>query len=162
MKKNLLIFTFISIFSVAISFAHGPNNTNGNVECVSGSEQNNSESAVIEINKAQFLEKVYNYEKNPKEWVYEGSIPCIVDFYANWCGPCRTLSVTLQKLAEEYKGKIIVYKVNVDKESELSSLFGISSIPALLWCPLGSEPFFTQGALPEDLVKARIESQLLK
>lgn len=160
MKKNLLIFTFISIFSVAISFAHGINNSNGKMECASGSEQNNSESAVIEINKAQFLEKVYNYEKNPKEWVYEGSIPCIVDFYANWCGPCRTLSVTLQKLAEEYKGKIIIYKVNVDKESELSS--GISSIPALLWCPLGSEPFFTQGALSENLLKARIESQLLK
>jgi len=66
----------------------------------------------------------------------------------------------LQKLAEEYKGKIIVYKVNVDKESELSS--GISSIPTLLWCPLGSEPFFTQGALSENLLKARIESQLLK
>ncbi|MBR5856422.1 MAG: thioredoxin fold domain-containing protein [Bacteroidales bacterium] len=115
-----------------------------------------------EINKQQFLEKVYNFEKNPQKWVYEGTLPCIVDFYADWCGPCKALSPRLAKMSEEFKGKIIIYKVNVDKEKELARAFGINSIPALLWCPAKGEPHFTQGAISEEELRKRIEEALLK
>ena len=117
---------------------------------------------IIELDKAKFLELVYNFEKNPQEWVYEGKLPCIVDFYADWCGPCKALSPRLAKLAKEYAGKIVIYKINVDKEQQLSRSFGISSIPALLWCPASGEPGFTQGALPEEQLKNRINTFLLK
>ena len=83
------------------------------------------ESAAVQANvthltKADFLAKVYNYEKNPKEWKYEGGKPAIVDFYATWCGPCKAIAPVLEKLAAEYKGKIVVYKIDTDKEPELS------------------------------------------
>lgn len=164
MRKSIFTISLaILLFIASSSCAWNGSGSHGNATDMAGvalpQEKN---TAVIEIDKAQFLEKVYDYQKNSKEWVYEGSLPCIVDFYANWCGPCRTLSSTLEKLAQEYKGKIVIYKVNVDKESELSALFGISSIPALLWCPLGSEPFFTQGAVPEAPLREKIETSLIK
>ena len=84
---------------------------------------------VIHINQSEFIEKVYDYKKNPDKWVYEGSKPAIVDFYADWCGPCRRLSPVLEKLAEKYKDKIVIYKVNTDKERELAAAFGITSLP---------------------------------
>ena len=87
---------------------------------------------VIHLNKAEFLEKVYNYEKNPDKWTYEGDKPAIVDFYADWCGPCKMIAPILEELAAEYAGQIVVYKINTDKEQELSAAFGIRSIPTLL------------------------------
>ena len=83
---------------------------------------------VIHINQSEFIEKVYDYKKNPDKWVYEGSKPAIIDFYADWCGPCRRLSPVLEKLAEKYKDKIVIYKVNTDKERELAAAFGITSL----------------------------------
>ena len=92
---------------------------------------------VIHINQSEFIEKVYDYKKNPDKWVYEGSKPAIIDFYADWCGPCRRLSPVLEKLAEKYKDKIVIYKVNTDKERELAAAFGITSLPTLVFIPLG-------------------------
>lgn len=132
------------------------------IACNSSSAQNTDDPKVVEIDRSQFLELVYNYEKNPQSWVYEGNIPCIVDFYADWCGPCKALSPRLAKLAKEFDGKIVIYKVNIDKEQQMARAFGISSIPALLWCPSKGEPAFTQGALPEDALRERIEDFLLK
>lgn len=146
MKRTFVILTILlSMFACNTPFA-----------------QKNSVSDVVEIDSQQFMELVYNYEKNPQTWVYEGSKPCIVDFYADWCGPCKVLSPRLASLAKEFEGKIVIYKVNVDKEQQMSRAFGISSIPALLWCPVKGEPAFTQGALPEDDLRKRIESFLLK
>ena len=104
------------------------------------------ESPVVQnITKADFLSKIMDYEKNPTQWVFKGDKPCIVDFYAAWCGPCRITSPILEELAQQYKGKINVYKVNVDRERELSQVFGISGIPAFLYCPMDGKPSMSSG-----------------
>lgn len=117
---------------------------------------------VIHINQSEFIEKVYDYKKNPDKWVYEGSKPAIVDFYADWCGPCRRLSPVLEKLAEKYKDKIVIYKVNSDKERELAAAFGITSLPTLVFIPLRDTPQVSQGALPQEVLEKGIEEVLLK
>ena len=116
---------------------------------------------VIELNKQQFLEKVWNYETNPEAWKYNGTLPCVIDFNAKWCGPCRQMNPILNKLAAKYNGKIIIYKVDVDKEKELASLFGISSIPAFLFCPTEGDPRGTMGAYPADEFEKIIRTVLL-
>ena len=116
---------------------------------------------VTDLTKADFLTKVYNYEKNPKEWKYEGDKPAIVDFYATWCGPCKAIAPVLEKLAAEYKGKIVVYKIDTDKEPELSAAFGIRSIPTLLFIPAKGTPQVAQGALPEEALRKTIDEFLL-
>jgi thioredoxin len=117
---------------------------------------------VVVLNKADFLNRVWNYEKNPDKWVYEGSLPCIIDFYADWCGPCRRVSPILKELAKEYRGKITVYKIDVDKERELASVFQVKSIPAYLFIPLEGEPQTGIGALPRDYFVKAINDFLLK
>lgn len=117
---------------------------------------------VIHINQSEFIEKVYDYKKNPDKWVYEGSKPAIIDFYADWCGPCRRLSPVLEKLAEKYKDKIVIYKVNTDKERELAAAFGITSLPTLVFISLGDTPQVSQGALPQEVLEKGIEEVLLK
>ena len=89
--------------------------------------QEDSAGEVIVLNKADFLRKVFDYEKSPTKWVYEGDKPCIIDFYADWCGPCKKVAPILRELASQYKGKIVVYKINVDQEQELAAVFGIRS-----------------------------------
>lgn len=116
---------------------------------------------IVHLTKAEFLNKVYNYEANSDTWKYEGDKPCIVDFYATWCGPCKALAPVLEDLAKEYEGKIYIYKVDVDKESELAGAFGIQSIPTLLWIPKEGKPTVTQGALPKAELKKMIEGTLL-
>ena len=116
---------------------------------------------VIELNKQQFLEKVWNYESNPDAWQYNGTLPCVIDFNAKWCGPCRKMEPILNSLAAKYNGKIIIYKVDVDKEKELASLFGISSIPAFLFCPTEGDPRGTMGAYPADELEKLVRSILL-
>ncbi len=114
------------------------------------------------LTKADFLAKVANYKNTGEEWKYLGDKPCIIDFYADWCAPCRKVAPILAELAKEYKGEIYVYKINVDKEKELAADFGVSSIPTLIFCPIGENPQVAQGALPKaDLIEA-IETVLLK
>lgn len=120
-----------------------------------------TKSPVEHLNKAEFVQKVYNYEKNPDKWVYEGSIPAIVDFYATWCGPCKALAPVLEELAKEYSGKIVIYKIDTDKERELAAAFGISSIPTLLFIPAKGDPQIAQGALPKESLKRAIDEFLL-
>ena len=103
------------------------------------------EGDVVKIDRAQFKTLIMDYEKNPKAWKFEGKLPCVVDFYADWCGPCRLASPALEELAQKYKGKIVVYKVNTDQERELSTVFGISGIPAFLWVPPTGNPTMTSG-----------------
>ena len=108
-----------------------------------------------------FKEKVFNYEKNPENWVFEGDLPCIVDFYADWCKPCKLIAPIMEELANEYKGKINVYKVNTEKQRELSSVFGIRSIPAVLFIPMEGKPQMSTGALPKESFKQAIDEFLL-
>ena len=115
---------------------------------------------VVHITKADFLKKVYDFEKNPDEWKYLGSQPAIVDFYADWCGPCRQLSPVLDELAKEYSGKLTIYKVNVDNERGLATLFGIRSIPTLLFIPMKGKPQRSLGALSKTELKGIIKDVL--
>ena len=120
-----------------------------------------SAQEVVELNKQQFLEKVWNYETNPEAWKYNGTLPCVIDFNAKWCGPCRQMNPILNDMAAKYAGKVIIYKVNVDKEQELSALFGISSIPAFLFCPVDGDPRGTVGAYPANEFEKLIRTVLL-
>jgi len=113
------------------------------------------------LTKQTFQEKVFNYEVN-KEWKFEGDLPCIIDFYADWCQPCKMVAPILEELAEEYKGKINIYKVDTEAEQELAGAFGIRSIPSILFCPKDEQPQMAQGALPKESFKQVIEDVLLK
>lgn len=116
----------------------------------------------IHLTKAEFLTKVANYEKNPEKWEYLGDKPAIIDFYADWCGPCKMIAPILDELAEEYDGKIYIYKIDTEAEQELAAAFGIRSIPTLLFVPMDGAPQMAQGALPKDAFKKAIDDVLLK
>ncbi len=111
------------------------------------------------LTKETFFKKVFNYEEN-KDWKFEGELPCIIDFYADWCGPCKSLAPVLETLNEEYKGKINIYKVDTEAEQELSGAFGIRSIPSMLFCPREGQPQMAQGALPKQELERVIKEVL--
>ncbi len=116
----------------------------------------------IHLTKADFLTKVVNYEKNPEKWEYLGDKPAIIDFYADWCGPCKMIAPILEELAAEYEDQIYIYKIDTEAEQELAAAFGIRSIPTLLFVPMGEAPQMAQGALPKDAFKQAINEVLLK
>jgi len=116
----------------------------------------------IHLTKEEFLKKVVDYEKNPTEWKYLGDKPAIIDFYADWCAPCKMIAPVLEELAEEYAGEIYIYKINTEIEQELAGAFGIRSIPTLLFVPMGEAPQMAQGAMPKNAFKEAIDSVLLK
>ena len=95
-----------------------------------------------------FKEKVFNFEAN-KEWKFEGSTPCMIDFYADWCGPCKMVAPVLEELQKEYGQNLVIYKVNTEDERELAAIFGIQSIPSLLFVPVDGQPQMAMGALPK-------------
>ena len=134
----------------------------GSIFAQTENKKETASDAVIVLNKADFLEKVYNYEKNPEEWIYEGHLPCIIDFYADWCGPCKKVAPILNEFANKYKGQLIIYKINVDKEKELARAFGVSSIPTFFFIPRKGIPQSAMGALPRDSFESVIEEFLLK
>src|SRR5574344_2981048 len=140
--------------------AGGNSNHQANQQAINKKEKNNMEA--IHLTKAEFLKKVCNYEANPTEWKYEGTVPGIVDFYATWCGPCKMIAPKLVELAKEYEGKIVVYKVDVDQEQDLAAAFGVQSIPTLLWIPMKGNPTVTRGALMKSDMKKMIDQTLLK
>jgi thioredoxin len=115
--------------------------------------------ATIQLTTKDFKEKVFNYETE-KDWKYDG-LPAIVDFYADWCGPCKMVAPILEELSKEYDGKLVIYKVNTDKEQELSAVFGIQSIPTMLFIGADGEPMMQPGALPKHVLKQVIEEKLL-
>jgi len=104
------------------------------------------------LTKESFIKKIFDYEKN-EEWKFEGNKPCLVDFYADWCGPCKMVAPILEELAEEYKDKLDIYKVDTEAEQELAAVFGIKSIPSLLFIPVDGEPQMSMGALSKESFK---------
>ena len=159
-KKSLFILTACTAFSCSMSANNG--NTSDETKSNAIETTAKAEGKVINLTKSDFLTKIFNYEKNPQKWVFEGDKPCIVDFYATWCGPCKAVAPILKDLAAQYDGKINIYKIDVDKEKELATVFGIRSIPTLLFIPKTGDPMISQGALSkEDFVK-QIEEYLLK
>lgn len=116
--------------------------------------------ATVQLTADGFKEKIFDYSKQ-EEWQYKGSLPAIVDFYADWCGPCKAVAPVLEELSTEYDGKLVIYKIDTDKEQELSSLFGIQSIPTLLFIPVDGQPMMQKGALPKNAFQQVIEERLL-
>jgi len=116
--------------------------------------------ATVQLTTAAFKEKIFNYEVE-KEWKYTGTLPAIIDFYADWCGPCKMVAPVLEELSKEYEGRLIIYKVNTDIEQELSAVFGIQSIPTFLFIAADGEASMQPGAYPKHVFKKIIEEKLL-
>lgn len=147
--KNIVILTTVILSTIFIQCS-GQNKEAGldekkaaGIEKAANIEK--SEGTPVHLTKADFLKKVMDYEKNTEAWKFEGARPCIVDFYADWCAPCRITSPILEDLAKQYAGKIDIYKVDVDDEQELASVFGVQSIPSFLFCPMEGEPAMSSG-----------------
>ena len=120
------------------------------------------ESSVIQMNKQMFLDKVFDYTTGATEWKYLGNKPCVIDFYATWCGPCRMVAPILKDLAKEYGEKIVIYKVDTDKEKELSMAMGIQSLPTIVFIPQSGQPQVIVGAADKATFKRAIDEVLLK
>lgn len=151
MKKVFFALLLALAFTTACSSSDGSKGkTKGNDTIVADQSVKNDGNAIangepIHLSKDVFLAQIMDYEKNPDEWIYKGQLPGIIDFYADWCRPCKVTSPILDELAKEYAGKIIIYKVNVDKEQELASVFGVQSIPTFLFMPLKGNPVMSSG-----------------
>ncbi|MDP4276623.1 MAG: thioredoxin [Bacteroidota bacterium] len=156
--KHMTALILLAILFLPACSAKGPEK-----ELVKNPEQikTTSKMGTIHLTKEAFLEKVVNYETNPKEWKYLGDKPCLIDFYADWCGPCKAVAPILEELAAEYEGKIYIYKINTDEEQELAGAFGIRSIPSILFVPMEGQPRMSMGALPKDQLKKAINEILL-
>ena len=114
----------------------------------------------LKLTTEEFKKKIFDYTAN-KEWKYEGTLPAIVDFYADWCGPCKMVAPILEELSNQYEGKLLVYKVDTEAEQELSAVFGIRSIPTFLFIPVDGQPMMQPGALPKHVFEKVIDEQLV-
>jgi thioredoxin len=133
------------------------------VGCITvNAQEQKEESKVKHLTYNEFLRKVWEFEKDPTTFKYKGKLPAIVDFYADWCGPCRRVAPIMEKLAEEYDGRLLIYKVNTQYEADLANAFQIRSIPTVLFIPMEGQPMMQVGALPEEGYRKVIEEQLLK
>lgn len=128
---------------------------------ISGIAQEEEKLKPEHLTVETFKEKVFDYEKNPDKWVFEGEKPCVIDFYADWCKPCKLIAPIMEELANEYEGQVTIYKVNTEQQRELSRVFGIRSIPAVLFVPAEGQPQMSTGALPKETFKQVIDEFLL-
>ena len=125
-------------------------------------QETKQETKVKHLTYNEFLKKIWDFEKDPNTFNYKGKLPAVIDFYADWCGPCRRVAPIMERLAEEYDGKLLVYKINTDKERELASAFQVKSIPMVLFVPMEGQPMMSVGAMQEQEYKKVVEEQLLK
>ena len=137
MKKLTFIFLFLASLSM--------NACNSNAGANDGTPGNN-DGQVVKLTAESFQQLVWDYKKNPQEWVFKGDQPVIIDFYADWCRPCKMVGPIMEELSKEYKGKVRIYKVNTDEQRELAGLFQIQSIPAMLFIPKNGKPQMSVGA----------------
>jgi thioredoxin 1 len=155
MKKLSIISATLFIMVLSSCNSIGGNNSESTSADI-------KEGVVNQMSTETFKKLVYNYQKNPNNWVYEGSQPCVIDFYADWCRPCKMVSPIMEELAKEYKGKVVFYRINTDQERELSQTFNISSIPAILYVPKNGKPQMSVGlASKEDYIQ-QIKTLLLQ
>ncbi|MCF8218623.1 MAG: thioredoxin [Bacteroidales bacterium] len=136
----------------AVAISDNESNESKDSESDNDNESGNESSASaepVQMDKAMFLARVFDYENNPEQWKFEGDRPCIIDFYADWCGPCKKVEPIMEDLAAKYEGKIDIYKVDTDKQKELAQVFGIQSIPSIMFCPKEGKPAMYRGAFPK-------------
>lgn len=145
MKKSILIAMVLIVASVTAC-----------------AQNKKDESKVKQMTYKEFTKKVWDFEKDPNTFNYKGKLPAVIDFYADWCGPCRRVAPIMEKMAEEYDGRLLVYKVNVDQERELAAAFQVKSIPMVLFIPMEGQPMMQVGAMQESEYKKVVEEQLLK
>lgn len=157
MIKNILILS-----TILIILTTGCSSTTGKTSDSNTSGVKQETGKVEYLTYDTFLTKVWNFESNPQNWVYEGEVPAIIDFYADWCAPCRKIAPIMEKIAKDYDGKIKVYKIDVDKEQKLAGVFQVRSIPSILFTPLSGQPMMQAGAMTEEMYVKIIEEQLLK
>ncbi len=164
MKK--LVFILIAVFTLQASItSQAKNNDNKNRTTLAETKFANGDGETVKLNKEKFLNEVWDYEASPKEWKYKGDKPAMIDFYADWCGPCKTAAPILEELSVEYSGKIVIYKIDTQVERELASVFGVSGIPAFLYIPMEGKPSMTSGiarskADTKKMFKERIDKLL--
>jgi thioredoxin len=158
MNKNLIVIALALVFALTNCGAGNP----GESSNIKDNSLKETKGKPINLTNESFKKLVFNYDIN-KQWKYEGNKPAIVDFYANWCGPCRMIAPILDELAKEYEDQIIIYKVDTDKETVLSQTLGVRSLPTLVFVPVNGQPQAIMGAQPkENLVKAINEILLTK
>ena len=155
MKKVLSLVALVMISVIIYAF----NDEGAKVNQESKNEVKDSE--VVVMDKDMFIKDVFDYQTS-QEWKYKGDKPAIIDLYADWCGPCRSTAPIMKSLAKEYAGKIVIYKVNVDKEKELAALFNATSIPLFVFIPMKGEPQLFRGAADKATYKKEIDEFLLK
>lgn len=156
MKKVLTVVALVMISVIVYAFNDNRAETNQGKK-----EATSKQGEVVVMDKEMFLKDVFDYEKS-KEWKYKGDKPAIIDLYADWCGPCRQVAPLMKELAKEYAGKIVIYKVNVDKQKELAALFNATSIPLFVFIPMKGEPQLFRGAADKATYKKAIDEFLLK
>lgn len=165
-RKSVLLLALASAFTLIACNNQNQNKNSQTTETNTIKTENNmtttTTAKTIHLTRADFLKKVANFEETPDKWEYLGDKPAIIDFYADWCGPCKMIAPILEELAEEYEGQIYIYKVDTEAEQQLAGEFGIRSIPSLLFVPMGEAPQMAQGALPKDAFKQAIDEVLLK
>jgi thioredoxin len=154
----------MSLFLIAFVMLVSCKDNTAQIEKENTTPENKYENQgkVVVLNKISFIDLVMDFEKNPNNWVFKGEKPCVVDFYADWCRPCKIVAPIMEELAKEYEGKINIYKVNVDNEKELAGLFNIQSIPAILFCPKEGNPLLQPGAMSKEQYKQIFDDMLLK
>ncbi len=149
MKKLALILALAVITLQSCNSSQAKNNNNSNDNGTSPAEtvaqKGNDDGGSVKLTKEKFLKEVWDYESSPQEWKYKGNKPALIDFYADWCGPCKIASPILEEISKEYAGKITIYKVDTEVERELASVFGISGIPAFLYIPKNGKPTMSSG-----------------
>lgn len=154
--KYTVLFSFVALLLISC------NNKSETKNQIEETIKKENKMTTIHLTKAEFLTKVANFETNPSEWKYLGDRPALIDFYADWCGPCKAIAPVLEELAAEYGDRIYIYKINTETEPELAALFGIRSIPSLLFVPMNAQPQMAAGALPKQQLKEAIDNLLLK
>ena len=150
-KRIFSLSTLLKLFFITSITAGNP---------VNAVKEGDNKVTIVYLTNDTFKQMVYNYDKN-KEWKYEGTQPAIIDFYASWCPPCRQLSPLVEQIAQEYSGKIVVYKIDTDKEQLLSQRLGISGLPTLLFIPVKGKPQASMGFIPKETIIKTINDVLL-
>jgi thioredoxin len=167
MKIKHILSSVFAVVAIALSGCSNQasgeaNEQNTPVAAQETANMDASDIKPVYLTAQDFKEKIWDYEKNPQEWVYNGELPCIIDFYADWCKPCKMVAPIMDDLADHYDGKVLIYKVNTDEQKELASVFQIRSIPSILFAPMDGKPAMQAGAMSKEDYIRIIDEFVLK